>query len=271
LRKIDKHKIDLKNFFDDFSKTKNEKPIFEYFIKNSNLPGRRANLEMAQAFADLVEESFIQNMESIWNLCMSLIEITPDEAPTNNPREILPFCGTCALGSIAAISEAHYPISVSSLKDLANDSRWRMREAVRMGIERILVKKHEKMLDDLNKWINEDNWLEMRAIAAGVAYPKALENQQTAILALDLHKKIFARIIDSKERKTESFKILQKALCYTLSVVTKATPNEGFAYFRQLLKYNDKIINQIIKENLKKARLKKNFPKEVSSLNLLLK
>ncbi|MFX1512576.1 MAG: hypothetical protein ACFFCQ_08315 [Promethearchaeota archaeon] len=269
--KKDRHKTDLIPIMNNLLKTKNEELLIKYFIRNSNLPGRRANLEMAAAFTEVIEEQFTEDLDIIFDICEKLIQISPEKAPTNEPREILPFCGVCAIGKIGALSEKYFPKSIIYLKDLANDSRWRMREAVRIGIERILLKNSQKVTNELENWVKNDNWLEMRAVAAGVAYPKALENQEVAYLALNLHKKIFVQIINSKHRRNENFKILKKGLCYTLSVVTQAVPDEGFDYMKQLLGYNDKDINQIIKENLKKNRLKKNFPKRVKSLNISIK
>lgn len=250
----------------EFGNTKNGQSIIDYLIKNSNLPGRRANIEMAMAFSEVVEEINVADIDLLWNFSEELIKITSNEAPTNNPREILPFCGTQVLGSIGVVSENYYPKVMTHLKDLANDPRWRMREAVGMALQRLLDVNSQEMLNDIKQWIINDNWLEMRAVAAGIAHPRVLERKDFAIFALQLHKKIFEVILDSNERKSENFKILRKGLCYTLSVVTQVVPNEGFAYMKQILKYNDPDINFIIRENLKKNRLKKNFPKKVNEL-----
>ncbi len=111
----------------------------------------------------------------------------------------------------------------------------------------------------------------MRAVAAGVAEPALLRNKQTARWALELHKKIFAEILIAKERKSKEFKKLRQGLGYSLSVVICAIPKEGFEYVRQLTDAQDADILWIIKENLKKNRLIKNFPNEVASIKKLLK
>jgi hypothetical protein len=58
---------------------------------------------------------------------------------------------------------------------------------------------------------------------------------------------------------------------YTLSVVVQAIPKEGFEYIHQLIDMQDNDITWIVKENMRKNRLKKNFPSEVASIRQLLK
>lgn len=272
MSKKDDYKHALAALFDDFLKSGSEDRIRAYLITNSNLPGRRANLELAAAFADVAAEFVTSEPERLWRFCRALAEISPDMAPVNNPAEFLPFCGTCALGAIGAVSSAFFQDALSRLHELATDPRWRVREAVAMGIQRLLEKQSRKTLKELETWIVSDNWLAMRAVAAGVAEPLVLSNAQTAREALTLHKKIFDRILRSNERKSETFKVLRKGLSYTVSVVVAAIPADGLAYLQQLIRIHshDPDILWILKNNLKKNRLIKNFPDDVTTLNKLI-
>jgi hypothetical protein len=58
---------------------------------------------------------------------------------------------------------------------------------------------------------------------------------------------------------------LKQGLDYSLSVIVCAVPREGFEYMRQLAEQQDADILWIVKENLKKNRLLKNFPEEIAS------
>ena len=78
------------------------------------------------------------------------------------------------------------------LRKLASDPRWRVREAVAMGIQKLLTKQSQKTLKKLDNWIADNEWLTMRAIAAGVAEPPILEDNKIAHAALELHKKYLA-------------------------------------------------------------------------------
>ena len=139
-----------------------------------------------------------------------------------------------------------------------------------MAIQSMIKKQPQETLKKLDEWIEDGNWLVMRSIAAGVAEPALVKDKLTAKSALELHKKIFTKILASRERKSSDFKTLRQGLGYSLSVVVSAIPEEGFAYMRHLIETQDADITWIVKENLKKNRLVKNF-KETESLSKLIK
>jgi hypothetical protein len=268
--KKEKYKQNLASLFEEFLKSGNEANLMDYLISNSNLPGPRGNLELADAFAEVVEDYSKKEPGRLWNLCIKLSGISPVEAPVNNPKEFLVFCGARGIGAIGS-SSTFFQKALSSLKDIANDPRWRTREAVAMAVQGLIEKQGQKTLKQLENWIEENNWLVMRAVAAGVAEPALLRDKQTARFALELHKTVFAKILAARVRKSEEFKALKQGLGYSLSVVVRAIPREGFAYMHQTIGLQDADILWIIKENLKKNRLIKNFPADVASIKKSLK
>jgi hypothetical protein len=144
-----------------------------------------------------------------------------------------------------------------------------MREAVRMGLQRIMTARRWDVLTALEGWAAEGTTLEMRATAAAVAEPILLEDTETAVAALRVHEEIVDRVLGTlgtQERQTEDFRVLRKALGYTLSVVVHALSQDGFEFLAQLAASEDKDVRWIVKENLKKNRLVKNFPEEVESI-----
>jgi hypothetical protein len=78
------------------------------------------------------------------------------------------------------------------------------------------------------------------------------------------------QVLKIQERKSEAFKILRQALGYTLSVVVHAAPKEGFEFMAQLIDSQDADVLWVVKQNLKKSRLVKNFPQKVESIKKLL-
>ena len=250
-------------------KTSNKEHLAEYLTSNSNLPGPRGNLELAAVFGNVVEDHAGREPERLWTLCMELTQYSPIEAPVNDPKEFLVFCGARGLGALGS-SPKLFQKAMSRLKELACDPRWRTREGVAMAIQSMLEKQPQKTLNELEKWIETDNWLVMRAVAAGVAEPALLKDEQTAKSAVDLHKKIFAKIVAAQERKSGEFKTLKQGLGYSLSVVVCAFQRDGFEYMRQLVDMLDTDVQWILRENMRKNRLVKNFPEEVSLLQRML-
>ena len=62
---------------------------------------------------------------------------------------------------------------------------------------------------------------------------------------------------------------MRQALGYTLSVVTAAVPEEGFALMRECATWHDTDIAWVLRENLKKKRLAK-FAEHTEALSRLL-
>jgi len=266
MSKKERHGEDLSRLLDKFLKSGDDEILVEYLVPNSNLPGRRANIELARAFAEASEEYSAEHGEEMWRLCVKLSEISHREVPVNDPREFLPFCGAQAIGAIGSVRPGFFEESTSRLRALAEDPRWRTREAVAFGVQKLLEKEDKRTLKALEGWIGEGEWLAMRAVAAGVADPTLLKNKKIAGRALDLHKEILDMIRASTDRKSDAFKTMRKGLGYTLSVVVHAIPEEGFDYLRWLAGLRDRDVAWIVRENLKKNRLRRNYPEQVDSI-----
>jgi hypothetical protein len=260
----------LIKLLDEFIQSGVEDKLLEHLTRNSNLPGPRGNLELAASFANCLTDFKNTSVNKLWKLCRRMVSISVESAPVNSPKEFIPFCGTVGISSIAAEYSNYLNMALSSLQELSSDSRWRVREAVAMGLQRLISTHPEVVITELNTWINNANPLKLRAVVAGVAEPAILKNNDIATAAFQLNQKVVTRLIEINDRKTEVFRVLKKALAYTLSVVIVPLPKEGFKYLKHLIKINDPDVNWIVKENLKKNRLLKKFPDEVNSLKKLL-
>jgi hypothetical protein len=256
----------LSQLIGTFSTTEGMEALTAYLVAHSNLPGPRGNLELAHSFADAVAEGAGQEAQGRWALCLELAAIPPDRAPVNDSREFLPFCGTEGLGALGAALPRYASPALRELRRLANDPRWRMREGVCFALQRLIAARPQLALAALLSWTEDGSWLELRAVAAGVAEPALLRDRAVALLALDLHQLILARVLESGERRTEPFKVLRKGLAYTLSVVVQALPEEGFAWLARLVETGDADVLWIVRQNLAKNRLRKGFPIQVEAL-----
>jgi hypothetical protein len=270
MSKKENYKKCLICLFNDFLKTDNEVSVTDYLASNSHLPGPRGNLELAYAFVEVARDFSTKDPYKMWELASRLISVSASETPVNNPREFLPFCGAVAIGVVGSVNRVFRRKAFGLLKILAGDSRWRTKEGVAMGVQKLVARQSQNALKELDRWIAENDWLAMRAVAAGIAEPALLRDEQTAKDALELHRRIFAQIFAAGERKTAEFRTLRQTLGYSLSVVTCASPKEGFAYMQRLVGSYDADVLWVIKENLKKNRLIRNFPNEVAATKKLL-
>lgn len=219
-----------------------------FVIENSNLPGPRANLELAFALSEVYE-----NLEVLtkWT------EIDADQADVNDPRSFLPFCSAVCLGRMYTKTKDVKIVQV--LKKLASDDRWRIREAAAFGFQRIGEENLSELKRIFSEWIEKSNNREKRAILVSLAHPKILD-RNTSLFCFEIVENVF----EDMERD-DDFEILKKGLEFTISVYTVVNPEHGFSFMEKWIG-KDKVIDEIIKSNLKKNRLLKKHPNKAAEL-----
>jgi hypothetical protein len=209
----------------------------DYLNANSGLPGPRGNLELVAACG---EEADISRAHA-------LLE-TDDEFST--------VCGLVALGRIFGEGDQG---QTELLHKYASDPRWRVREGVAMALQRAADDDPEASFSLAENWAADSDPLVRRAAVAAVAEPRLLTDRIRARQALHVLNRITASFdkMPADERKTSSVRTLRQALGYAWSVVIAASPEEGLPMFQNLETKTDPDIEWIVRENLKKARLKK--------------
>jgi hypothetical protein len=249
---------------DAFVATGDTEKLFTYLISQSNLPSPRANLELAWAFGDALKVS--AQCPGMWTLCEQMVAVSIEQAPVNSPEEFVPCCGAIGVGALGATLPAYFDAAVLTLRRLARDRRWRMREGVCFGLQRLLAERPQDTLRSLEQWSTYGDPLELRAVVAAVADPPLLKDPAMAAPALELHRKVMQHVQQMPERKSTAFKTLRQALGYSLSVVVQAVPETGFEYLAQLVVSPDKDVQWIARQNLQKARLAKQFSAQVRAI-----
>jgi hypothetical protein len=225
----------------------NQKELEKFLVQNSNLPGPRANLELAFAFSEVFTDL---------DVLLEWLKITPDQADVNNPKSFLAFCSAVCLGKIYIKTKNQNLIEI--LKKLASDERWRMREAVVFAFQYIGEDNFEDLTVIFSKWIKVSDNFEKRAVLASLAHPKFL-NKKNAQFCFEI-----SEIILTEMDLENNFDVLKKGLSYSLSVYVAANPDFGFPFLKRWIGKN-KLIDKIIKENLKKNRLVKKYAEEVKN------
>jgi len=220
----------------------------QFIIGNCNLPGPRGNLELAFALAEVYDN---RDVLSQW------LEITEDRAGVNDPKSFLAFCAAVCLGTVYIKTGDAEIIDI--LKNLANDGRWRMREAVAFAFQHIGEHDFNKLKKIFSEWIDSANNFEKRAILVSLAHPPLL-NKENAGYCLGLTDMILHTL-----NKQDGFDVLKKGLEFTISVFAAADPSSGFGFIGRWIG-TDRIIDRILKSNLKKNRLAGKHPLEVETL-----
>ena len=221
----------------------------EFLLRESNLPGPRANLELVGAAADVGSE----------DLFLRYLTYTADKAPTNSPHEFLALCGVVGLGRLVAEGRTDL---VSELRKHASDSRWRTREGVAMALQRWGAADMDALLDEMEKWAAGD-LLEQRAAAAGLCEPGLLGQEEHVRRVLGVLDTITVSVSEVAGRKSDEFVALRKGLAYCWSVAVASFPEMGKPLMEKWFACDDKDVRWIMRQNLKKKRLARVAPEWV--------
>jgi hypothetical protein len=212
-----------------------------FLLRESGLPGKRANLELVQAVADEGDESLFQRF----------LTFDPDKAPTNSPYEFLALCGVVGLGRL--LTEGQKEI-LETLRQCASDPRWRIREGVRMALERFGKADMNALLQEMAQW-SKGSLLEKRAAAAALCQPELLRERGQVERVLQILDDITSSVCNVEDRRSEEFQVLRKALGYCWSVAVVALPEKGKRMMEKWFSSDDRDIVWIMRENLRKKRL----------------
>jgi hypothetical protein len=212
-----------------------------YLLKESGLPGPRGNIELAQAVAN----------EGDRELFHRYLAYNADIAPVNSPYEFLAFCGALGLGRLLAEGDIGM---LQTLRILASDPRWRMREGVAMALQRLGEVSMGQLIAAMQVWC-QGNWLEQRASVAALCEPKLLGDARDAKETLNILDSIMTNLEQTASRRGVEYIALRKGLGYCWSVAVAALPTEGKQSMEKWLAKPDKDIQWIMQENLKKNRL----------------
>jgi hypothetical protein len=217
-----------------------------YLLEQSHLPGPRANLELAQTVADVGVRAQFRK----WSAIGSQV------APVNTPGEFLVVCGVLGYGRLLAEGDSKV---LAAIRRAARDPRWRVREAAAMALQRLGDRDVGRLLAVVGPWA-EGSPLEQRAAAAALCEPRLLKDPHHSASVLAILDRITASFASSPDRDGDEFTALKKGLGYCWSVAIAANPHVGRPMLERWSRSKDRQVRWVVRENLKKSRLKRADP-----------
>lgn len=214
-----------------------------FLLKESRLPGPRANLELLAAVMQVGDEGQFEH----WLRQDAL------HSPFNVAEEFLSLCGVTGQGKLLAEGRTEV---LEKLRRYAADSRWRMREGVCIALQHWGEVDMSGLLKEMALWSQGNLW-EQRAAVAALCEPSLLEKEEYARRVLDILDQITDSIKFVEDRKSEAFRVLRKGLGYCWSVAVVALPVEGKDRMEKWFSSQDKAVLWIMRENLGKKRLQR--------------
>ncbi len=202
-----------------------------YLRELSGLPGPRANLELVQAVADLGDLPLFERFAA-------------------SDDEFLAVCGPVGLGRLAA--EGRLDL-LPRLRQLASDPRWRVREGVAMGLQRLGDADLARLLTEMEEWV-AGGPLEQRAAIVALCEPRLLREPEHVRRVLAVLDRATASLAGSRDRRAEPFGVLRKGLAYCWCVAAVALPEEGRRALDRWIGSPDPDVRWVMRQNLGKAR-----------------
>lgn len=203
-----------------------------YLREHSGLPGPRADLDLVQAVAEAGD-------------------LPRFERYARSDDEFLATCGAVGLGRLVA--EGRLDL-VPRLRALASDPRWRVREGVAMGLQRVGDADMGVLLTEMETWV-DGGPLEQRAAAAALCEPRLLREPDHVRRVLALLDRVTRSLAASEERRSDSFRVLRQGLAYCWSVAAAALPEEGRHALDGWIDSTDVDVRWVMRQNLRKARI----------------
>jgi hypothetical protein len=211
--------------------------------QQSGLPGPRGNLELAHAAALAGDEARF----TAW------VRLSPEAAPENTPGVFLVFCGALGLGRLLAEGRREV---LPTLRSLARDPRWRVREGVATGLQTWGDTDMDALLAEMAAWSGSSPY-EQRAAVAALCEPRLLREPAHAAAVLALLDQVTATLVGSPRPLGDDRAALRKALGYGWSVAVAALPEPGKAALARWAQSDDRDVRWVVRENLKKDRLRR--------------
>jgi hypothetical protein len=219
-----------------------------WLLKRCGLPGPRADLELLAAVGDVVPAERLLTWSGRG----------PDEAPTGTALEYLPVCGVAGIGRLLVEAgsdrTARGPL-VARMHAAATDPRWRVREAVAIGLQRWGAVDMASLLAVTDGWAAEQDRLVQRAVVAALCEPPLLRDPLAVAHVTRTLDAITTSIVAAPDRRTDAFRVLRQALGYGWSVAVAADPKPGWALFGAWADSGDPDIAWLVRQNLGKRRM----------------
>ena len=243
----------------------------EYILKESNLPGRMANLTLCSTVADIFEAE-PQLTKDWYPQFKEWFHLKSD----GNDAETVVIMSTLeTFGGMYQNSNAKEHIELSELLHQAlNDERWRIREIVTESYKRIGLFSYDSLINLFEPIMaNQPTPLEIRGLLATLAHPDLLKSAKQLHFSQKVLEDSFDYYsqLDDKLFTKEDKIVLKKGLSFAPSVIVSQNPEEGFLFFNKLISQNNKEIANIVKQNLQKKRLSATYPDEVEKLLVKIK
>lgn len=229
---------------------------------HSGLPGTRANMTLANAFA---VECAARGTKAD-RLVFTLVGLDPDVARGATEHEFLPLCGVLALGARASRDPAVRRKAIEALHDAAEDPRFRVRDVVPVALARIGEAMGDELVGLTASWT--DGFFQAAAVLRALAentWLSATKDADGVLARLDE-----AFLLAEKAPRAASRYPGRKALVDALATAPAAVATRyGAAVFELLARWSKTKMPELreaIEKNLRAKALAGRYGDEIAGV-----
>ncbi len=211
-----------------------------YLRAHSNLPGPRGNLELLDVASGAADRADLERWAAL----------DAAAAPGDSPEGFLACVGIVGLGRLVATGDRSLlPI----LRRASGDGRWRVREAVALGLQAWGDEDMAALVDEMEGWAFGTP-LEGRAAMAALCEPRLLRGRAIVGRVLEVLGRLTQTVRDAPDKRADDVRVLRQALGYGWSVAIAADPAVGLPALAPWVDDADRDVRWILRQNLAKAR-----------------
>lgn len=237
----------------------------------SGLPGPRANMALASAFA----HECARIGPKVDALAYAMASLPPDEARGASGKEFLVVCGVLAVAARAAVAgeSAARDEALALLEERADDPRFRVRDAVPQALATIGSKMKGELTERVLPWM--DRYFHAAAVVRALAEPAWLEALEVDGHAAPIGLLHDAFVLAHDAPRSASRYPGHKALVEALGSAPKALARRfGVPMFDRLGVWAAQVkvpeLREAILSNLDDPRLKRPFGREIDRIKELV-
>jgi hypothetical protein len=248
------------------SPTSGARPLYTELVKHSRLPGTRANLELAEAFA----ASCASIGKKSDALITTMVRMDADAAPGATELEFLPLCGVYAAGFRAA-HDPHADEMFALLHDAAEDLRFRVRDAVVVALSKVGAIRGDALVAEVEPWM--DGFFHAAAVLRALVSQSWLTKVDDGEAASALLGTAF-RTLDGAARSASrypGFKALVEAFRAAPELLALRFGAPVFAVLESFASCKDPHLRDLVVESIAPAKLASRFPEDIARLRAAFK
>ncbi|MBX3234080.1 MAG: hypothetical protein KIT84_06530 [Labilithrix sp.] len=245
--------------------------LFRRLELGSGLPGPRANLPLALDFAHACAGLGAESD----GLAYAMANDPPDERRGATAREFLAMCGVLAVAARAQIAkeDAVRERALELLEAHADDVRFRVRDAVPLGLAMLGTKMRTALAEPLEGWM--DRYFHAAAVLRALADPSWLETFAPAEHAAPLALLDAAFVLAHDAPRSAVRYPGHKSLVEAIAIAPRAAAKRfGRPVFDLLARWSEGVkipdLRAAILANLEDAAMKKPFAEEIKKVRALV-